>query len=75
MLIDQYNICLKILQQKVISEPVFYVDLIYKFKRIAGKPNFSVNFKRYLNIIKSVIQPGNHVTVCMQGCKLHKGVF
>ena len=28
------------------SEPIFYVDLVYKFKRIVGKPNFSDQFKK-----------------------------
>ena len=29
----------KTLLQKGISEPVFYRDLVYKFKRIIGKPS------------------------------------
>ena len=47
--IDKYNIGLKTLQQQGISEPIFYADLVYKFKRIVGKPIFSEQFK---NIIK-----------------------
>ena len=39
-LIVKYNIGLKTLLQQGISEPVFYGDLVYKFKRIVGKPNF-----------------------------------
>ena len=39
--IVKFNICLKTLLQQDISESVFYVDLVYKFKRIVGKPNFS----------------------------------
>ena len=31
----------KILLQQGISEPVFYGDLVYKFKRIVGNPSFS----------------------------------
>ena len=27
------------------KEPIFYGDLVYKFKRIVGKPNFSDQFK------------------------------
>ena len=27
--------------QQGISEPIFYGNLVYKFKRIVGKPNFS----------------------------------
>ena len=30
--------------QQGISEPKFYGDLVYKFKRIVGKPNFSDQF-------------------------------
>ena len=29
-----------------ISEPIFYGDLVYKFKRIVGKSNFSDQFKK-----------------------------
>ena len=39
--IVKYNICLKTLLQQGISEPVLYGDLVYKFKRIVGKPHFS----------------------------------
>ena len=45
-LIVKYNIGLKTLLQQGISEPIFYGDLIYKFKRIVGKPNFSDQFKK-----------------------------
>ena len=45
-LIVQYNIGLKTLLQQGISEPIFYGDLVYKFKRIVGKPNFSDQFKK-----------------------------
>ena len=44
-LIVKYNIGLKTLLQQGISEPIFYGDLVYKFKRIVGKPNFSDQFK------------------------------
>ena len=37
----KYNIGLKTLLQQGISEPVFYSDLFYEFKRIVEKPNFS----------------------------------
>ena len=36
----------KTLLQQGISEPIFYRDLVYKFKRIIGKPNFSDQFKK-----------------------------
>ena len=52
-LIVKYNIGLKTLLQQDISEPIFYGDLVYKFKRIVGKPNFSDQFKK---IVKSYIR-------------------
>ena len=45
-LIVKYNFGLKTLLQQGISEPIFYGDLVYKFKRIVGKPNFSDQFKK-----------------------------
>ena len=50
-LIVKYNIGLKTLLQQGISEPIFYGDLVYKFKRIVGKPNFSDQFKEIVNVI------------------------
>ena len=38
-----------------ISEPIFYGDSVYKFKRIVGKPNLSDQFKkinkRYIKVV------------------------
>ena len=45
-LIVKYNFGLKALLQQGISEPIFYGDLVYKFKRIFGKPTFSDQFIR-----------------------------
>ena len=33
--------------QQDISEPIFYGNLVSKFKIIVGKPNFSDQFKKY----------------------------
>ena len=35
-----------------ILEPVFYGDLVYKFKRIVGKSNFSINSKKIIKCYK-----------------------
>ena len=35
-------------------EPVFYGDLVYKFKRIVGRPNFSDQFKKIIKLYKRV---------------------
>ena len=70
-LITKYNIGLKTLLQQGISEPIFYGDLVYKFKRIVGKPNFSDQFKR---IVKCYIRVGYHATVCMPSFKPNHGL-
>ena len=31
---------------KLFCESVFYGDIVYKFKKIVGKPNFSDQFKK-----------------------------
>ena len=53
-LIVKYKIGLKTLLQQGISESIFYGDLVYKFKRIVGKPNSSdklkKNVKRYIRV-------------------------
>ena len=39
--------------QQGICNPEFYEDLVYKFKKIIGNPNFSSNlFKRIVNRFK-----------------------
>ena len=53
-LIVNYNIGLKTHLQQDISKPIFYGDLVYKFKRIVGKPNFSDLFKKIIKCYKRV---------------------
>ena len=50
-----YNICLKTLLQQGISDPVFYGNLVYKFKIIVGKPKFSDRFKTIIKCNKRVV--------------------
>ena len=50
-----------------ISEPIFYGDLVYKFKRIVGKPNFSDQFKK---IIKRFIRVGYNLDIMRQSACL-----
>ena len=53
--------------QQGISELIFYGDLVYKFKRILGKPYFSDQFK---TIIKRYIKVGYNLDVMRQSACL-----
>ena len=66
-LIVKYNIWLKTLLQQGISEPIFYGDLVYKFKQIVGKPCFSDQFK---NIVKRYIKVGYNLDIMRQSACL-----
>ena len=66
-LIVKYNIGLKTLLQQGISEPIWYGDLVYKFKRIVRKPNFSDQFKKK---IKRYIKVGCNLDVIRQSACL-----
>ena len=66
-LIVEYNIGLKTLLQQGISDPIFYGDLVYKFKRIVGKPNFSDQFKK---IVKRYIRVGYNLDIMRQSACL-----
>ena len=51
---SKYNVGLKTLLLQSLSEPEFYGDLAYKFRKIMGKNDFPYHFKniivRYKNI-------------------------
>ena len=49
-LVSKFNVGLKTLLHQSLSEPKFYGDLIYKFKRIVGRDDFSDQFKK--NIVR-----------------------
>ena len=51
-LIEKYHVGLKKLMQQGIYNPEFYGDLVYKFKKLIGNPNFSDLFKRIVNTFK-----------------------
>ena len=42
-LISKFNVGLKSLLHQGLSEPEFYGDLVYKFKKIVGRTDFSDN--------------------------------
>ena len=60
---SKYNIGLKTLLLQGLSEPEFYGDLVYKFKKIIGKNDFSYHFK---NIIVRYKKIGYNIDVLRQ---------
>ena len=59
-----------ILLQQGISEPIFYGDLVYKFKIFFGKPTFSGQFKK---IIKRYEKVGYNLDIIRQSA-CHNGL-
>ena len=47
-LISKFNVGLKSLLHQGLSEPEFYGDLVYKFKKIRGMTNFSDQFRKII---------------------------
>ena len=53
-LLEKYSVSLKTPLQQGISEPEFYDDLMYRFKKIVGKSNFSEQFRKLINRYKRI---------------------
>ena len=53
-LLERYSVSLKTLLQQGISEPEFYGDLVYIFRKIVGKSNFSEQFRKFINRYKRI---------------------
>ena len=47
-LISKFNFGLKSLLHQALSEPEFYGDLVYKFKKIMGRTDFSDQFRKII---------------------------
>ena len=47
-LVSKFNVGLKTLLHQGLSEPEFYGDLVYKFKNIVGRADFSDKFKKII---------------------------
>ena len=45
-IVSKYNVGLKTLLLQGLSEPEFYGDLVYKFRKIFGKNDFPYHFKK-----------------------------
>ena len=53
-LISKFNVGLKSLLHQGLSEPEFYGDLVYKFKKIRGKTDFSDQFRKIIMRYKRI---------------------
>ena len=66
-LVSKFNVGLKTLLYQGLSEPVFYGDLVYKFKTIVGRADFSDQFK---NIIVRYKRFGCAINIMRQSAYL-----
>ena len=53
-LLEKYSVSLKTLLQQGISEPEFYGDLVYRFRKIVGKSSFTEQFRKLINRYKRI---------------------
>ena len=53
-MISKFNVALKSLLHQGLSEPEFYVDLVYKFKKIRGMTDFSDLFRKIIMRYKRI---------------------
>ena len=51
---SKYNVGLKTLLLQGLSEPEFYRDLVYKFRKIIGKNEFPYHFKKTIVHYKKI---------------------
>ena len=51
---SQYNVGLKTLLLKGLSEPEFYRDLVYKFRKVIDKNDFPYHFKKIIVRYKKI---------------------
>ena len=63
-IVSKYNVGLKTLLLQGLSEPEFYGDLVYKFRKIIGKNDFPYHFKKIIIRYKKI----GFATDCMLGC-------
>ena len=45
-LVSKFNVVLKLLFHQGLSEPGFYCDLVYKFKKIWGMADFLISYEK-----------------------------
>ena len=65
--VSKYNVGLKRLLLEGLSEPEFYGDLVYKFRKIIGKNDFPYHFKKTIVRYKKI---GYNIDVLRQTASL-----
>ena len=58
---SKYNVGLKTLLLQGLSEPEFYGDLVYKFRKVIGKYDFPYHFKKIVVCYKKI---GYNINLC-----------
>ena len=53
-LVEKYSVSLKTLLQQGVSEPEFYGDLVYRFRKIVRQSNFSEQFRKLIKRYKRI---------------------
>ena len=66
-MVSKFNVGLKTLLHKGLSEPEFYGDLVYKFKKIVGRADFSDQFKKIIVRYKRI---GYNINIMRQSACL-----
>ena len=66
-LVSKFNVGLKTLLNESLSEPEFYGDLVYKFKKIVGSVDFSDQFRKIIVRYKRI---GYNINIMRQSACL-----
>ena len=66
-LVSKFNVGLKTLLHQGLSEPEFYGDLVYKFKKIVGRVDFSDQFRKIIVRYKCI---GYNINIMRQSACL-----
>ena len=66
-LVSKFNVGLKTLLHQGLSEPEFYGDLVYKFKKIVGMADFSDQFRKIIVRYKRI---GYNINIMRQSACL-----
>ena len=66
-MVSKFNVGLKTLLHQGLSEPEFYGDLVYKFKKIVGRVDFSDQFRKIIIRYKRI---GYNINIMRQSACL-----